>query len=38
MHHFYDVNVSTMLILLVACVQVGGWRSTDWLAFLYVVC
>jgi hypothetical protein len=25
--HFYDVNVSAMLILLAACVQVGGWRS-----------
>jgi hypothetical protein len=24
MHHFYDVNVPTMMILLAACVQVGG--------------
>jgi hypothetical protein len=27
MHHFYDINVSAMLILLAACVQDGGWRS-----------
>jgi hypothetical protein len=25
MHHFYDVNVSMMLILIGACVLVGGW-------------
>jgi hypothetical protein len=27
MHHFYDINVSAMLILLATCVQDGGWRS-----------
>jgi hypothetical protein len=27
-HHFYVVNVPTMLILLAECVHVGGWRSS----------
>jgi hypothetical protein len=27
MHHFHDINVSTVLILLAACVQDGGWRT-----------
>jgi hypothetical protein len=27
MLHFYGINVSAVLILLAACVQVDGWRS-----------